>query len=178
MLHSARDYADALQALLPTGTAWEWEPDSFGDTLVLVTAQELARVDAAAADVLAMGIALHRPGRLSYLLADYQLVADAATQIIPRKPAAIGCAVGYRLWSQDTPVSVSPNPVVVVDDYQRPTSIGGHVGDSVWSSRCRYYLRVRFDRSLIDSAVLLAALRDFKQAHVFLFVVDTPILEG
>lgn len=176
MGHLARDYADVLKALLPVGLAWDWQRDGLGDSLVLATAQELARLDASTQVVLDAAIALHRPGHLRYLLSDYQGVADAATHIIPRKPATIGRSIGYRLWSHDAPVSVSPPPSVIVDDFLQPTAIGGHIGDAVWSGRSRFYLRVKFDKSLIDSVTLLAALRDFKQAHVFLLVVDTPVL--
>lgn len=174
LAHDARQYADALKALLPMGAAWDWAVDSFGDGLVFATAQELARIDAATQLVLDEAIVLHQPAQGVVTLADYQRVADAATVIIPRKPAAIGHAIGYRLWSQNAPVSGSPdpNPKVVCSHLLQPAAIGRHIGDALWSLDCRYYLRVQFDHSVIDSAVVLGALMAFKQAHVFLYVED------
>ncbi|GAB6139932.1 hypothetical protein JCM14076_06610 [Methylosoma difficile] len=174
--HAAGDYAHSLKALLPLGQAWEWPDVGLGADLLLGTAQELARVDDAALIVLADAIDLHQPGQISYLLSDYQQVADSALQIIERKPASIGCGMGYRLWSNTAPQSVTPTPGVVLDDDFQPFVVGNVIGTQLWSGRCRYYLRVAFDRSLIDAFSLLEALRVFKQAHVFLFVVDTPNL--
>lgn len=172
--HDARQYAESLKALLPLGAAWEWNEGSFGDELVLATAQELARVDAATQSVLDDAIELHRPANSSFTLADYQAVTDAATQIIPRKPCTIGCTIGYRLWSHNAPVSVTPDPTITLSHLMQPTAIGNHIGDGLWSKYCRYYLRVRFDKSIINKAVLYAALMSFKQAHVFLYINDVP----
>ena len=174
MIHSARQYADALKALLPPGAAWNWPVGGAGDALVLATAQELARVDVGAQAVMDQAILLHVPGRQDYTLSGYQAVADAATHIIPRKPAAVGCTVGYRCWSNAAPVSVSPAPVVSLSDQVKPLAIGGAVGDLAWSSVSPYYLIVSFDYSVINEATVVTALLAFKQAHVFLYVVDTP----
>jgi len=172
--HDARQYADSLQALLPLGKAWEWEQGSFGDNLILSTAQELARVDNATQDVLDAAIELHRPKNTTYTLADYQAVADSATQVIPRKPCTIGSDVGYRLWSHNAPVSVSPAPKVTLSHLIQPAAIGQTVGYPLWSKYSRYYLRVSFDISIINKEALYAALRAFKQAHVFLYIDDKP----
>lgn len=174
LAHDARQYADGLKALLPVGAVWDWAIDSFGDGLVLGTAQELARIDAATQLVLDEAIALHKPAQGVVTLADYQRVADAATVIIPRKPAAIGHAIGYRLWSNNAPIAGSPdpNPKVVCSHLLQPFAIGCHIGDVLRAADARYYLRVQFDHSVIDSAIVLGALMAFKQAHVYLYVED------
>jgi hypothetical protein len=172
--HDDRQYADGLKALLPTGAAWDWTVGGFGDGLILATAQELARVEVATQLVLDAATALHKPAKGVVTLADYQRVADAATVIIPRKPAAIGHTIGYRLWSNNAPVSGSPDPSpkVICSHLLQPLAIGRSIGDVLWSGDSRYYLRVQFDHSVIDSAIVLSALMTFKQAHVYLYVED------
>jgi hypothetical protein len=176
LTHDARQYSESLKSLLPLGAVWEWSEGSFGDALVLATAQELARVDAVTQVVLDDAIELHRPGQSRFTLADYQAVADAATQIIPRKPATIGSTVGYRLWSDNAPVSVSPVPHVTLNHLIHPAAIGSRIGDKLWSASARYYLQVSFDNSLVFKESLYAALMAFKQAHVYLYINDVADL--
>jgi hypothetical protein len=176
MTYSAVNYAGALAALLPTGKAWEWGSGGFGDSLLLATAQELARVGASAADVLDDAIALHRPSLSGHTLVDYQAVAYAATYAKDRKPLAAGFRVGDRAWSSICGAGASL-PHVAVVGVVCPMVVGFAVGSSSWSMAARYYLTVYFDHSIIDSARLLAALRDYKQAHVYLFVQDVPAMD-
>lgn len=156
--HDARQYAESLKALRPLGAAWEWELGGFGDNLTLATAQELARLDADAQLVMDEAIELHRPAKLDHTLSAYQRVADAATQLT---------AAGN---------SVNPAPVVVVSHLIPPATIGCRIGNKLWTVSCRYYLRVQFSATLINAEVLLAALNEFKQAHIFLFVENIPAI--
>jgi hypothetical protein len=178
LTHDVRQYTDSLKALLPPGQAWEWSEGGFGDELVLATAQELARVDVATQSVLDDAIELHRPAASGFTLADYQDVADAATQITPRKPCTIGSTVGYRLWSHNAPISVTPDSSVTLSHLMQPCAIGSYIGKELWSKYCRYYLQVRFDKSIINKADLYDALMSFKQAHVYLYVVDVADMGG
>ena len=170
--HDARQYANGLKALLPTGAAWDWSVGSFGDDLVLATAQELVRVDEGAQQVLDEAIELHRPAQSTITLADYQRIADNATQTIPRKPLSIGHRMGYRVWSNHAPVSTPTPSVSVLSHLIRPATIGSRIGALLRPMECRYFLRVDFDRSVIDHDVLLNALMLAKQAHVYLYVKD------
>lgn len=176
MTRTAAEFARALAALLPNGTAWQWPAGGLGDDLLNGTAQELARVNAQTAPLIEAAIDAHRPGTAQYLLSDYQAIADDNTVIIPRQPATIGSAIGYRLWSQNAPEAVSPAPVVTLTCNLNPGTIGDTIGTQLWSSRARYYLRIQCDRSLINMPVLIAALTDFKQAHVCLYLADTADL--
>jgi hypothetical protein len=163
--------------LLPVGAAWEWSVGGFGDNLLLATAEELARVDEATQSALDAAIELHRPAKSSYTLADYQRISDEATHIIPRKPTTIGSHIGYRLWSHTAPTSISYNASVLLSHLIQPLVIGSHIGYSAWSARCRYYLHIQLDKSLINTALLYSALRAFKQAHVYLYVEDVADME-
>ena len=165
MGYSVRQYANAMHALLPQGLAWQWPVGGFGDGLVLATARELARIGADAELVLLDAINLHRPGRIGFLLSDYQAVADAATRHIQRQPLAAGFGAGDNAWSSAPIFPLLAQ--VVVEPSPSPLAAGFGAGALAWSPASRYYLRVSFDRSLSD----------FKQAHVYLFVIDTPILE-
>ena len=176
--YSARDYAVAMKLLLPIGLAWQWSDGGFGDGLVLSTAYELERIQQSAYAVMDEAIELHRPKAVSYHIRDYRRVANDAIVVMPRKPAAIGCTVGYRLWSQDAPTAVSACPVLRVEHLLQPAAIGSRIGTCLWSASSRYYLRVRFDKSLISSVDLATTLLAFKQAHVYLFFEDVPQIGG
>lgn len=170
--HNARQYANGLKGLLPTGEAWNWAEGGFGDNLLLATAQELVRVDDGAQQVLDEAIALHKPAQGAVTLADYQRIANDATQIISRKPLAIGHCMGYRLWNSQSPISTPTPSVAVLSHLIRPATIGSRMGVLLRPMECRYFLRVEFDRSVIDHDVLLNALMLAKQAHIYLYVKD------
>lgn len=175
--HTDDDYAKSLLKLLPLGAAWDWQDDGFGFALVKATCKELVRVEQAALNVLVDAKLLHQHGGLTYMLTDYQAVALAATRLINRRPAGIGSRIGDRLWrhSAEPPLD---SVVVIVNDDVIPSSINSHIGSRLWSPRSRYYLTLKFDKSFVDRNYLYAALREFKQAHVCLYVIDTPILEA
>lgn len=184
--HSPRQFAAALKALLPPGAAWEWPEGGTGDMLLLGTAEELARVEAAAQGVLDNAIETHRPKASSWHISAYRRVAEDAlgglTETMPRRPFAIGSTVGQRLWSQAAPGLNFPIDLVRVDHLLGPARVGNgqgsRIGDRLWGTRGRYVLRVRYYRSVVNPAVLWEALAAFKQAHVFLWFEDISGVGG
>jgi len=174
--HTPRQFADALKALLPPGAAWEWPEGGVGDALLLATAQELARVDSAAQEVLDRAIDAHRPKYGNWHISEYRRIANEAiasvAEPLPRKPAAIGAHIGVRLWSHASPQQTFPIALCRIDQLFGPARIGSHVGDGLWGNRSRYILRVRYYRSVVNPKALWDVLMAFKQAHVFLWFED------
>lgn len=184
--HSPREFADALKALLPPGAAWEWPEGGLGDTMLLGTAEELARVEAATQGVLDNAIETHRPKASSWHISAYQRVAEESlnglVETMPRRPCAIGSKVGDRLWSHAAPEQTFPVALVRMMHLQGPARVGnGHgsrIGDRLWSTRSRYVLLVRYYRSVVNPAVIWEALAAFKQAHVYLWFEDITGVGG
>lgn len=184
--HTPREFADALKALLPPGAAWEWPEGGLGDGMLLGTAEELARIEAAAQEVLDNAIETHRPKTSTWHITAYQRVAEEAlgslTETMPRRPFAIGSTVGQRLWSQAAPDLTFPIDLVRVEHLLGPARVGnGHgsrIGDRLWGSRGRYVLRVRYYRSVVNPAVLWESLSAFQQSHVFLWFEDISGVGG
>lgn len=180
--HTPREFADAIKALLPPGAAWEWPEGGLGDGMVLGTAEELARVEAAAQVVLDAAIEAHRPKTSSWHIDDYRQVASEAlgglTETMPRRPFAVGSKVGQRLWSQAAPGLNFPIALVKVEHLLGPFRVGSHAGDRLWGARGRYVLRVRYYRSVVNPAVLWEALSAFRQSHVFLWFEDISGVGG
>lgn len=180
--HEARDYADALKALLPPGAAWEWPEDGAGDALLLATAQELARVDGACQGVLDNAIETHRTRAASWNIAEYRRVAREAVagvaETLPRKTFAVGARVGDRAWSAAAPDTTFAVPLVRVYHLLQPLRVGSRVGDRLWNTYSRYALRVEYYRSVVDPQLLWDALAAFKQAHVQLNFVDITGVAG
>lgn len=180
--HDARAYADAIQALLPPGQAWEWPRDGFGDRLMLAAAQEYTRLDGQRQPVLDRAIDVHRPASSDFTLAAYRAAAAAALAEIsepqPRRAFAVGAHVGDRCWSAAAPSTTFPVPLVQVDHLVGPLRVGSHVGDRCWGHRSRYILRVRYYRSVVRPELLYAALAAFRQAHVFLWLEDITGIGG
>jgi len=174
--HAAADYAQSIQALLPPGAAWNWSAGGFGFSMLQATGEELSRVEAATQSVLDNAIETHRPSVASYHISAYRAKAQAAlmgiTETLPRKMAGAGSRVGVRLWSVNGPSTTFPVALVQVDHLIGPLRVGSHAGDRCWGARGRYVLRVRYYRSVINPQVLWAALKAFKQAHVFLWFED------
>lgn len=179
--HSSREFANTIKALLPPGAAWEWPEGGLGDGMLLGTAEELARVEAAAQVVLDSAIEAHRPKASSWHISAYRKVANDAlgglTETLPRRPAAVGSKVGDRLWSSRADRNF-PVPLVQVDHLLGPARVGSKVGDGLWSSRGRYVLRVRYFSSVVDPAPLWTALSAFQQSHVFLWFEDVTGVGG
>lgn len=178
--YTARDFADSLQALLPPGAAWEWPVGGVGDSLMLATGQELARIAAAPSAILASAVQAHHPGGASFHISAYQAVAAAAvagTVEGVRKPLRVGSHVGDRLWSH-SPATFTV-PLVQVDHLTfKPLRVGSHVGDGCCGSGARLALRVRYYRGVVNLVALAAALRAFKQAHVQLWFEDITGIGG
>lgn len=185
-VHSPREFADAIKALLPPGAAWEWPEGGLGDEMLLGIAQELSRIESAAQEVLDKAIETHRPKTTSWHISEYQRVAKEAlgdlTETMPRRPFAIGSTVGQRLWSQAAPNLTFPIDLVQVEHLLGPARVGNgngsRIGDRLWSSRGRYVLRVRYYRSVVNPAVLWEALSAFQQSHVFLWFEDISGVGG
>ncbi len=180
--HSAREFADALQALLPPGAAWQWPAGGLGDSMLLATAQELARIEAEAVRLPDHAIETHRPKESSWHISAYQRVVEAALgdlrEAMPRKPFAVGAHVGDRVWSAAAPTLDFPITLVKVKHLLRPLRVGSRVGDALWSAARRYTVLVYYYRSVVDPKVLFDALQDFKQAHVDLRFIDITGVGG
>ncbi|BCB28442.1 hypothetical protein SKTS_33280 [Sulfurimicrobium lacus] len=180
--HTPREFVDAIKDLLPPGAAWDWPVGGMGDGMLLGTAAELARVEAAAQNVLDSAIETHRPKTGSWHISEYRRVAVEAlgglTETMPRRPAAIGGHIGDRLWSHAAPGLNFPIDLVRVEHLLGPARVGSRIGDRLWGSRGRYVLRVRYYRSVVNPAVLWEALAAFKQAHVFLWFEDISGVGG
>jgi hypothetical protein len=181
-LHNARQYGDAITALLPPGEVWEWPVGGLGDTMLVATGEELSRIEAAAQHVLDNAIETHRPKASSWHISAYQRVAEEAlgglVETMPRRPAAIGSKVGDRLWSHAAPDLTFPVALVRVMHLQGPARVGSRIGDRLWSTRSRYVLLVRYYRSVVNPAVIWEALAAFKQAHVYLWFEDITGVGG
>lgn len=147
--HTPREFADALQALLPPGAAWEWPQGGLGDALLLGTAQELARVEGDTQGALDVAVDTHLPYFGSWHISVYRRVVEEVL-------------AGLML----------PIDTVQVDHLLRPARVGSHIGDRLWGHRARYILMVRYPSAVVNQAVLRDALDAFKQAHVFVWFED------
>lgn len=180
--HTSREFADAIKALLPPGAAWEWPEGGLGDGMLLGTAEELARVEAAAQQVLDNAIEIHRPKESSWNISEYRRVAREALtgvqEIMPRRTFAVGAKVGNRVWSSAAPVLNFPIDLVHIDHLVGPFRAGSHAGDRLWGSRGRYVMQVRYYRSVVNPKVLWDALMAFKQSHVYLWFEDISGVGG
>lgn len=182
-IHNSQQYGDVLQALLPPGPAWEWQPGSFGSNLMRMAGEELARLDADVQVVLDTAITRHRPAYTSWHIDEYRRVANEAlnglTETMPRQPCTIGSHVGDRLWSGNAANTTFEVPLVTVDHLLRPARVGDHIGVRLWgNSRSSYVLLVRYYRSVVDPKPIWDALLAFKQAHVFLCFEDITGVGG
>ncbi|MDR0703041.1 MAG: hypothetical protein LBF61_11715 [Azoarcus sp.] len=185
--HPAADYTRILRALLPPGRAWDWADGGLGHALLHGTARELARLDGGLAGILDIAVETHQPRFSSWHISEYQRVADDAlaaagvAESLPRKTFAVGSRAGERLWSAAAPQTDFPVPLVQILHRVGPLTTGRHPGDGsgrdaaarCWSAwRSRYVMVVRYYRSVVDPAVVRAALENFKQSHVFLWFED------
>jgi len=180
--HSPREFADALKALLPPGAAWDWAVGGVGDALLLGTAEELARVDAATQAVVDRAIDVHRPAASSWHISEYRRIAQEVigdlVETMPRRTFAVGSTVGDRLWSIAGPAQTFPVELVRVEHLLQPFHVGSRVGDRLYESQSRYVLRVYYYRSVVDPKPLFDALNAFKQAHVWLHFIDVTGVGG
>nr|VFJ90787.1 MAG: hypothetical protein BECKLFY1418A_GA0070994_101320 [Candidatus Kentron sp. LFY] len=181
-LHTPREFAESIRALLPPGNAWEWPQGGLGDGILMGAAQELARIEAETQKVLDNAIETHRPKNTSWHISEYRKVATEAlsgvTETMPRKPFAAGSKVGERLWSANAPGLTFPVELVRVDHLLRPFRVGSRAGDSLWGDWGRYVMRVRYYRSVVRPEPLWTALSGFKQTHVFLWFEDITGVGG
>ncbi|MBO9538772.1 hypothetical protein [Herbaspirillum sp.] len=175
-IHTDREFADAIKALLPPGAAWKWPEGGFGDDMLLGAAQEMVRIDEAAQVVLDNAVSKHAPKVDNWHIDEYRRVAKEAiagvSETKPRRPAAIGGHIGDRLWSHEAPAQDFDVDLVKIDHLFGPARIGSKIGDAMWGTRSRYIIRVRYYSSVVNPAVLWKALSEFKQSHVFLWFED------
>lgn len=179
--HDIGQYADALQALLPPGQAWQWPTGGLGDAMLRGTATELARVGGHGQQVLDAAIEAHRPKASSWHIDEYRRVAAEALgnlQEPPRRAFTVGSKVGQRLWSNQGAALAFPIDLVKVSHLVGPMRVGSRAGSRLWGPRGRYVLLVRYYRSVVDPVGLWAALDAFKQAHVFLWFEDISGVGG
>lgn len=180
--HTAREFATAIASLLPPGAAWIWPEGGLGDSMLVATGEELARVDAAVQGRLDYAIELHRPIVGSWHISKYREVALEAlgglTETMPRKMFAVGSHVGDRVWSNAGPDTTFPVDLVKIDHLVGPLRVGSHVGDRCWGTRGRYILQVRYYRSVVNPKVVWDALVAFKQSHVYLWFEDITGVGG
>lgn len=177
--HFPREYADAIKALLPPGAAWDWPEGGVGDSMLLGTAQELARVDGGTLEVLDAAIEVHRPGVCNFHINEYLRTAEAAlTGVVEhRRTFAVGARVGDRIWSSGG--ATFAVPLVRLAHRIGPFRVGSHAGDRLWRSpRSRFFLQVRYYRSVVNPKQLFDALAAFKQAHVYLWLEDITGVGG
>ncbi|WP_310611264.1 hypothetical protein [Limnohabitans sp.] len=144
---TVEDYTAALLALLPPGEAWQWPVGGAGLSLLTATAQELVRVDSQVQGVLDLAIDRHRIKSTKWSLAEYLNVA---------RSSQLGDAAKKSIDAKRL----------------QPFSVGSHVGDRCWSAGARFILWVTYDASLVTAEALWQALLAFKQAHIYLWVVD------
>jgi hypothetical protein len=190
--HTAVDYAAAQRALLPPGAAWDWPREGFGQDLLVGIGQEPARLEAELPTVLQRAIDLHRPRIVGWHIDQYRRVAREAleaagiAEALPRQTFAVGAHVGDRCWSA-SPDKDFEVPLFRIDHLFAPMAAGRHGGDGSGrdpAARCwsalhgRFYLLVRYYRSVVDPAVLWDALSRFEQAHVFLWFEDITGIGG
>lgn len=177
---SARQFADAMLALLPPGQAWDWPQGGDGDALMLAMGEELVRVSQSAQGVMDAVIEWHRPGVSGWNISDYRRVAEEAMVSVvegQRRPLRVGSSVGGRCWSDavNNPASQAATmavPLFRLEHLLMPLRVGSAAGDRMWSAAGRFMLRVFYFRSVVDPRLLFDALEVFRQAHVVLFFVD------
>lgn len=174
--YTARQFADAHEALRPPGAAWRWPLGGFGDTLMLAQSQEFARLDTEIQALIDYAATMHKPATMSWHIDEYRRVANESlnglTETMPRKAAAIGSHIGDRLWGHNAPNEDFPVALLQVDHLVGPARIGSKIGAALWAHRARYVLRVRYYRSVVNPQIVWNALLAFKQAHVFLWFED------
>lgn len=170
--YTAQDFLSALRALLPPGEAWQWPAGGQGDAVLLATSQELVRVNAQVQGVLDRAIELHKPKSKSWRLIDYKNVAvlSQAGVVEPtRKAFVAGSKAGARLWKN--PPATFAVPLLDVS-VAKPFTAGSAAGSRCWSGRARFILVVRYYKTVVNVQALLDALNAFKQAHVYLCLMD------
>lgn len=183
-LHTVREYANAMLALLPPGAAWRWPFDGLGDKIFQAFAVELLSIELICQQLLDRAIEMHAPASNSYTLADYQAVADAAAaqfdEPLPRQASRAGRArAGQRLWSSAAEGSTWPIVKVKLAHLQGPSMVGkSRAGQRLMGERARYVIRVWYYAGVVNPDVIAAALNEFKQSHMVFFFEDITTNAG
>ncbi len=182
--HTARQFADAMLALLPPGDAWKWTESGFGDYLMMAFAQEPYRLESDLQMVMDRAIELHKPAQSNWHIDAYRAVALKALQdagvveSIPRKPFTAGSKAGDRLFSANVNSTQFNVPLVQIDHLVGPFRAGSKAGDRLYSARSRFILRVRYYKTVVNPDIIFNALAAFKQAHVYLWFEDITGVGG
>jgi hypothetical protein len=146
--YTADDYLEALRALLPPGEAWQWPTGCVGASMLLATAQELERVGAQVQGVFDLSIERHKMLATRWADADYLRVAQGSQVMTQAKE------------------SIALSRVA-------PLTAGFKSGSECWSSRAKFILVVSYDAAVVSADALWDALLAFKQAHTFIWFVNT-----
>lgn len=154
----ARDdiaYREMLAALLPRGRAWPRDPHSVNMRLLHSEADELARIDARASDLLEES----DPGTALELLGDWERVAglpDACTPA-PDSIAERRAALIARLTGQggQTPayfveLAASIGYVITIDEF-RPFRAGMRCGERLYDTAWAHAWRVNVQPAAVDT---------------------------
>ena len=147
------DYLEALRALLPPGEAWQWPTGGVGASMLLATAQELERVGAQVQGVFDLSVERHKMLATRWADADYLRVAQGS-QVIDQAKQSISLS------------RVSP------------LTAGFKSGSKCWSSRAKFILVVSYDAAVVGADALWDALLAFKQAHIFIWLLNTGTSPG
>ena len=151
--YAADDYLEALRALLPPGEAWQWPTGGVGASMLLATAQELERVGAQVQGVFDLSIERHKMLATRWADTDYLRVAQGSQVTAQAKE------------------SIALSRVA-------PLTAGFKSGSKCWSSRAKFILVVSYDAAVVSADALWDALLAFKQAHTFIWLVNTGIGPG
>lgn len=144
---TADNYLSQLQALLPSGAAWTLEPDVVLTRLLGAMAEEFARIDTRAIDLLAQ----IDPRTAGELLTDWETVLglpDACTGdldgVLARMDAAYGAltATGGASRAYFIAVAAALGYTVTITEF-RPFQVGSSaVGDPLYGDAWRHAWRV------------------------------------
>lgn len=143
---TAADYLLQLQALLPVGLAWPRSHDATLTRLLAALADELARVDQRASDL----IEESDPRTATELLADWERVfglpdpcvtALGAEQTVDQRRAALAAKVTSiggqsRQYFIDLAAALG-YPGATIDEY-RPFNCNSNCNDALWSEADRF----------------------------------------
>lgn len=137
----AEDYLEQLQALLPLGPAWPRDPDTEMSRTLLGTAEEWARIDARAADLLRE----FNPGTAVELLpeweSEYGITPPAGATLEARQAAVAGkfMATGDIKKPYFVALAASMGYTIRIDDYTESMAGWQCTGDELLDEPWAYF---------------------------------------
>lgn len=182
MQYTATNYHAALLALLPAGSAWPREPDSELSKLLKALAQEFARIDARANQLLAESLPSQTVELLAEWETDYALpdgCSTAAQTIEERRAALQQKYLQYGSQSREflTELAAAMGISITITEYQH-RRFGDNFGE-VWRGQGWNFV-VQVDATATEEQAALAAylecaLKRVLQAHkVLIYTVHDP----